>query len=237
MTGIDIPFPEIQGQIHQPTILEISYLGEQCFTIAVGILSVDKKMYFEEEPELLNQVTNFDLFMELVNADGHSEEREFLINFLSILFPNYNIFFTPQSIILNNMQDNIQKIIDVDTFPIFQEIVKDMFCLNGDKDKQLNPKGKRATEIARKMEKMRAKIAQMNKDKSGNESPLATYVSCLAVGLQYSLEDLKKMTVYQIYDLLKRYSLYINWDMDIRIRLTPGAQANGEVEDWMRNIH
>jgi len=52
-------------------------------------------MYFEEEPELLNQVTNFDLFMELVNADGHNEEREFLINFLSILFPNYNIFFTP----------------------------------------------------------------------------------------------------------------------------------------------
>jgi hypothetical protein len=34
-----------------------------------------------------------------------------------------------------------------------------MFCLNGDKDKQLNPKGKRATEIARKMERMRAKIA------------------------------------------------------------------------------
>lgn len=59
------------------------------------MLSVDKKMYFEEEPELLSQVTNFDLFIELVNSEGHNEEREFLINFLSILFPNYNIFFTP----------------------------------------------------------------------------------------------------------------------------------------------
>lgn len=235
MTGIDIPFPEIQAAIHQPTILEISYIGEQCFSIAISLLTIDKKYYFEDEPEILNNVTNFQIFCELVNNQEHKEEREQTINFLSLLFPNYNIFFTPQSIILNNKDQS--KIIDETNFEIFQEILKNIFCLTVDKEKKLNPKGKKATEIANKMEKMRAKIAKMKQEERGGASTFASYISCLAVGLHYSLEDLKKITIYQMYDLLKRYSLYIQWDMDIRIRLTPGAQAQGEVEDWMRNIH
>lgn len=112
-----------------------------------------------------------------------------------------------------------------------------MFCLTVDKEKQLNPKGKLAEQIAKKMEKMRAKVAKMKQEENGGSNTFASYISCLAVGLHYSLEDLKKITVYQMYDLLKRYSLYIQWDMDIRVRLTPGAQAQGEVENWMRNIH
>ena len=31
MTGIDIPVPELQISIHQPTIKEISMIGEQDF--------------------------------------------------------------------------------------------------------------------------------------------------------------------------------------------------------------
>lgn len=234
MTGIDIPFPEIQCSIHQPTILEISYLGENCFSISVSILTIDKNRYFSDEPELLNNVTNFQIFMEIINSEEHKETKQQILNFLTLLFPNYKILLTPQSIILNS--DKESKIIDSDNFDSFQELLKDIFCLKIDKEKELKPKGKRAKEIADKMEKMRAKISQMNQDKEG-KTTLSTYISCLAVGLKYSLEDLKKMTIYQIYDLLKRYSLYVQWDMDIRIRLTPGAQVQGEVEDWMRNIH
>ena len=35
MTGVDIPIPELQATLHQPTIKEISYLGEKEFLIGI----------------------------------------------------------------------------------------------------------------------------------------------------------------------------------------------------------
>ena len=34
------------------------------------------------------------------------------------------------------------------------------------------------------------------------------------------------LTCIQLYDLVERYMLYINWDMDIRCRLAGGNQIN-----------
>jgi hypothetical protein len=41
-----------------------------------------------------------------------------------------------------------------------------------------------------------------------------------------SLEDCMNLTMYQLYDLVERYMLYVNWDMDIRSRLA-GATPDG----------
>ena len=38
-----------------------------------------------------------------------------------------------------------------------------------------------------------------------------------------SLQDLSNLTVYQFYDLIDRYTLYINWDLDLRQRLAGGT--------------
>ena len=51
-----------------------------------------------------------------------------------------------------------------------------------------------------------------------------------------SLQDVMNLTMYQLYDLIERYSLYINWDIDIRSRLA-GAKMDREPENWMKNIH
>ena len=37
-------------------------------------------------------------------------------------------------------------------------------------------------------------------------------------------------------DLVERYMLYLNWDMDIRSRLA-GAKPDSQPENWMKNIH
>jgi hypothetical protein len=36
--------------------------------------------------------------------------------------------------------------------------------------------------------------------------------------------------------MMERYSLYINWDIDIRSRLA-GGKPKDEPENWMKNIH
>jgi hypothetical protein len=51
-----------------------------------------------------------------------------------------------------------------------------------------------------------------------------------------SLGEALNLTMYQIHALLERYSLYLNWDIDIRSRLA-GAKGDKPVENWMKNIH
>ena len=63
------------------------------------------------------------------------------------------------------------------------------------------------------------------------------YISILTVGLQsMSLQDCCNLTMYQMLDLVERYSLYTNWDIDIRARLA-GASPDEKPDNWMKNIH
>ena len=45
LTGVDLPIPEIQITIHQPTIKEISLIGEHDFFMGIQILCINKNMY------------------------------------------------------------------------------------------------------------------------------------------------------------------------------------------------
>jgi hypothetical protein len=59
----------------------------------------------------------------------------------------------------------------------------------------------------------------------------------LTVGLDsMSLHDLVNCTMFQLYDLLERYTLYINWDLNLRTRLA-GGKPDTQPEDWMKIIH
>jgi hypothetical protein len=51
-----------------------------------------------------------------------------------------------------------------------------------------------------------------------------------------SLLDAKKLTIYQLYDLIERYGLYVSWDLDVRCRLA-GGSPNSEPDNWMKAIH
>lgn len=234
MTGIDIPIQQLQVNIHQPTIKEISYIGEEEFFIALQYLSVNKNNYLNADKNL-ESTTNFDLFIALINDDKMKKQKEIVLSLLTILFPNHKIFITPQSIILNNQ--NGTSIIDANNFQYLQEIIKSIFCLNSSamgQNVSFNPKGKKAKEIADKIMKGRKKISE---EKGENkESILTRYLSILAIGNHQSLEDLINLTIFQIYDLVERYSLFTNWDIDIRSRLA-GAKVEKKPDNWMRNIH
>ena len=81
----------------------------------------------------------------------------------------------------------------------------------------------------------RKRVAELNG--SANVSIFSQYLSTLTVGLNsMSLEDCMNLTMYQLYDLIERYSLYINWDIDIRGKLA-GAKSDKKVDNWMKNIH
>ena len=215
MTGVDIPIPELQITVHQPTIKEISMIGEQDFFIGIQMLCVDKKVYIEDE-SLLANTTNFQIFMTMLNQQQMVDKKQAVQQVLTLLFPQAKIIFTPRSILLNINQENI--IIDEGNFEQLQDVLIQQFCLQGSGQEQNNPTDKKAREIAQKLMKARQKVAKL-KATENSGSMFTQYLSVLTVGTSLTLKDAMELTMYQLYDLIERYSMYLNWDIDIRSRM------------------
>ena len=94
---------------------------------------------------------------------------------------------------------------------------------------------KKAQEIAEKLMRGRKRVAEQNGQ--ANASIFSQYLSILTVGLSsMSLQELMDLTMFQLYDLVERYQLYISWDIDIKSRLA-GAKPDDKPDNWMKNIH
>lgn len=233
MTGVDIPIPELQIVVHQPTIKEISMLGESDFFIGVQMLCVKKEVYIQDEA-LLNSTTNFQIFIAFMNEPQLADKKENVIQVMCLLFPKYNVFFTPRSMMLKNGDEMIT--IDEGNFQFLQEILIQQFCIKGTDQDQFNPQSEKAREIANKLMRARQRIAEQ-KAQANSGSSFAQYLSTLTVGLQsMSLNDCMQLTMYQLFDLVERYMLYVNWDLDIRAKLA-GATDTKPVDHWMKQIH
>ena len=233
MTGVDIPIPELQIAIHQPTIKEISMIGEQDFFLGIQLLCIDKNIYVQDE-RLLQQTNNFQLFMAIIHEPQTAEKKAAVLQVLTLLFPKAKVNFTPRSMLLS--QDGVIITIDEGNFEILQELLIQQFCLQGSGQEQFKPKSSKAKEIAQKLMKARQKVAKQ-KALSNSGSMFAQYLSVLTVGLgSFTLNEAMELTMYQVYDLIERYNKYLNWDIDIRSRMA-GAKADKPIENWMDNIH
>ena len=234
MAGIDIPIPECQLILHQPSIKEIAYIGERDFFSGVQYLCLQKNMVIQDE-SLLSQTSNFQIFMTIMNEKQTADKKAEVLQVLTLLFPKYKVIFTPRSIMFNCNQDNFM--IDEGNFESLQHVLSEVFCLRNSDQASYNPGNKKAKEIADKLMKARQKVAQLKAAEGGEGSALAQYVSTLTIGLNsMSINNCLDLTIYQLYDLMERYSLYINWDIDLKSRLA-GGKPDKPAENWMKNIH
>lgn len=233
--GIDLPIPECQLVAHQPTISEIAFIGEADFFIGVQALCLYKSMFVEDKT-LSDDITNFQIFMTIM-MDKESKKQKNAVNMvLKLCFPDYKVLITPNSLIFNK-EGQSQIMIDEKNFESLQAILRKIFCMkDGPMDQQaFNPGNAKAQEIAKKLMRGRDRIAA---ERGGsNSSVFSQYISILTVGLSsMSMQDLTKLTMFQLYDLIDRYNLYVKWDLDIRARLA-GAKPKEESDNWMKNIH
>ena len=234
MAGIDIPIPACQITLHQPTIKEIAYVGERDFFTGIQCLCLQKNMVIQDE-SLLQNTTNFQIFMTIMQERQTIEKKESVISALTLLFPSYQVVFTPRSLMLTASENSIM--IDEANFEDFQQVISQVFCIQNSDAAAFNPGNKKAKEIADKLMKARKKVAQLKAEQGGEGSVLAQYVSSLTVGIaSMALEACLNLTIYQLYDLMERYSLYTNWDLDLKSRLA-GGKPDKPVENWMKNIH
>lgn len=233
MCGTDIPVPELQTTIHQPRIKEIALIGEQDFFVAVQCLNVNKDQ-LRQDNLLLQNTSNFQIFMTIMSEKETRDKKDAVKALLTLMFPKYNVLFTPRSIML---QGENSVMIDEDNFEALQNISKQVFCVNNKNNQEqgFNPANEAARKIAEKLMRGRQRVAELNGQ--ANASIFSQYLSTLTVGLSsMSLQELMDLTMFQLYDLVERYQLYISWDIDIRSRLA-GAKPDDKPDNWMKNIH
>lgn len=234
MAGVDIPIPECQLVLHQPTIKEIAYIGEKNFFMGIQCLNIRKSMISQGE-SLLADTNNFQIFMTVMAEPSEVEKKEAVKQVLQLLFPSYKVSFTPRSLLFVGTE--LTATVDEMNFEALQQVVRQALCVNsGPMDQQtFNPANEKAREIAEKLMRGRQRVAALKgEDKA---SIFAQYLSILTVGLEsMSLHDCLNLTMYQLFDLMERYSLYVNWDIDIRSRLA-GGKPDTKPDNWMKNIH
>ena len=234
MCGADIPIPECQLTVHQPRIKEIALIGEKDFFTGVQCLCLNKTMFVKDE-SLLDTTNNFQIFMTIMSEKQAVDKKTAVQQVLTLLFPSSKIIFTPRALIVNGGDVNIT--IDESNFEFLQAAISSICCLKtGPMDQQtFNPVDAQARAIAEKLMRGRQRVAAQKGE--NNTSIFSQYLSVITVGLHsMSLLDAMELTIYQLYDLIERYMLYVNWDIDIRSRLA-GGNPDSKPDNWMKNIH
>lgn len=234
MCGSDIPIPECQLTVHQPTLNEIALIGENDFFMGIQTLCINKNMINQDETLLAN-TSNFQIFMTIMQEKETLDKKQAVQQLFPLLFPKQQLLLTPRSVILKD--SNGSSTIDENNFDAFQRVISQIFCINsGPMNTQtFNPGDRKAKEIADKLTRARQRVAAQKGD--GEGSVFAQYISTLTVGLNsMSIIDCKNLTMYQLFDLIERYMLYTNWDLDVKSRLA-GGKPETQVDNWMKNIH
>ena len=237
---IDIPFPEARLIIHNPTVLQISYIGEESFYRGCQVLTFSKDKLNEQDKIRLQGFTNFEVLMTMIKdkSIAVAQRKISMMQVLTLLFPDYQINLLPTSILLSKKQDGSQEIerflIDKDNFESFSNIVSQMFCLKGEEGKssRYNPGGPQARALVAKFEQRRQKLNKLKGIKDEGISILYRYVSILAVGQKKDINQLLQYTVYQLFDEFRRFKKKEEYDLYVKAKMA-GAKDLEQIQNWM----
>lgn len=239
MSNNKIPLPSVGLSIYNPTLGEISLIGQTIFYSACQFLMFSKESLREQDKNNLVNLSNFNILMSIVNNKKliNNQNKVYLELLLTLLFPQYRVMFTPKEIILINEQEqtDIHRIND-SNFQDFKFTVIQMFNLDSSiGGEKYNPAGKKAEQIAKKLEQRKKKLSAQ---RSGDQQVevLYKYISILTVGQQKSIRDLMNLTIYQISDEFNRFQRKYAFENYIQSRLA-GAEGMQEVQNWMDDTH
>ena len=241
ISGIDVPIPEIGVNIHQPTIREIAYIGEKSFYEAAQTIIIQKEDFIngleniaQEDKIALSQMSNFEIFLKLVEANPLSSTKVQML--LSLLFPDFNSSIEERFIYLVNPKEQKSILINDSTFEILQEVITTILCLqSGNTKEEFNPQGDRAREIAEKIKRGRERAARLKGEKEQQSNFLSKYISGLGIGTNtLNIHNVLDLTLYQLLNQLERYGLYTQYNISIQAKMA-GAKDVEDV-DWLKDI-
>jgi len=234
LSGNDIPFFPAKINIHQPTIKEIAYIGEESFFLGCQLLNFSKESLAIEDKEGLSDLNDFDILMSILLDESAKSQKICFEMLLSLMFPEYSISITLEKISLKKEEEEVE--LNRENFGEFQNITKRMFSIESSAEESYKPANAAAAKIAEKLKKGREKVAQLKGEDLTKIAILSRYISILSVGLQMDIRIFLDYTVYQLFDIFKRFQMLQSFDINLKARMA-GASDLEEVDNWMEDIH
>lgn len=231
LSGNDIPFMGAQTSIHQPTLKEIAFIGEEDFHIGCHFLNFNKNQLSPEDKIGLEDQSDFNIFMSVMNSRDKAKHKTDALMVLALLFPQYSFKIEQNKILLQS--EKFSSSINEQNYDEFKSILSQIFCLDAG-DAKYDPADALAARIAEKLKKRKEKLENLKQGDSQRINIFGLFISTLAVGLQKDMNDLLNYTVYQIRDEYKRFQLKYIFDQNFSARLA-GAQDLEEVSNWMED--
>lgn len=245
-TKEDILFDELSVVIHQPSISEISLIDENNFVIGIQSLTKDYQKNLATQGNFdSSETSNFDILMSMINEKSENAQiiKKNIFNVLFLIFPQYNIIFTPRSILLQDLNDKTKThILDNQHFEKFADIIYDMFCLSmteGQGGTEYNPAGDRARALVKKFKEKREFLANQKKQRGEDfelQSLYGRYMNILAVGEGKDKNVLKQYSVFQLIEEFKRFQLKEEFDYTFHAKMA-GATKIKDAKNWMEDIN
>lgn len=234
LSGNNIPFKSGRCVIHQPTIKEIAFIGEENYQYGTHFLMFSKNDLSEQDRKDLANYDDFDIFMSVINKTESKKHKTNVILILTLLFPEAKVEIGKDKILLH--LENFETCINKENFKEFQDILQQIFCMNGfGNNTNFNPADDLARGIAEKFKKRQEKLAEKKEEKK-KINIFSRYISILSVGLQKDMNELMQYTVYQLLDEFERFKMKQDFDVYVQARMA-GAKDIDEVKNWMEEIH
>lgn len=225
MSGSSIPIKQLGIVINQPTLKDISMIGEGIFYRSLSYFMINKnKLGISED------VSEFDIFMHLCTKE--KEIQQYVADILILTIDELtSVKFYDGFIIIEAAGHEC--IIDEPKFLIIKETFKEIFCLNEASEEEFKPVNDIAERIAEKLRKRKEKLA--GQKNAPEQAIFSNFISILTIGSNsLSISDCLNLTVFQIYNLIKRFNLHFQYNMQMQA-LMQGAE-NIELVEWTKQI-
>ena len=243
LSGNDIPFARAGVTVHQPTVKEIAYIGEKAFFSGCELLKFSKEDLIFEGKSDLEQQSNFQIFMRIINDKQSEDFKRMTQNALlvmQLLFPYYLIDIKTDIIyFLDKETQTMCGSLNDTNFEEFRTIIEAVLSIGkgNHQEKKYDPIGVKSKYIAEKLKKANQKLArQKSSSGDGGVQILSKYTSIVAAFANIDLNAVCNYTIYQLFDQFERLRLRAAYDMNFKVRLA-GAKDVQEPEDWMKDIH
>ena len=188
LSGQDVPIPECNIIIHQPTLKQIALFKESNFLLAVNLFSDigrNAEKIRQNHP-MIDQFSDFDILMALINQDQGLQDS--VQKFFQLVFPRYNIDINDTEIRFLE-EDRCVGIVHSRNYISFIETIKNLFLLPT-KRTDYDPANEKAAAIAEKFKKRKEILAKMkNKDES-TVSLFGSYASILSIGMHIDINTI-----------------------------------------------
>lgn len=230
--------------IYPATLGRIIDIGYDNFQQYLNVMMMEKPVFEDKEKtelnELLNNLSDFEYFLMLVNLDEeiHQKAKEAFRFFLQ---ESVTFSLKPAQIVVGPLQE--KHLITEEVFYDLRRILKRMYWLEQQEGEEIiinENDSPRVKALKIQMKKNREKVAKAKAKKrqqEGSDVKMSDLIASVAAGeCNLNIGNIWDITYYAFYDQLKRMGWREQFNINNRAALAGAKLKESQLKHWIKSI-